>query len=94
MPVICYGLRTDFRSRCFEGSKRLLELADSIEEVKTTCTFCGRKAVFNLKHVDGVATLDGPQVALGTEEMYLPVCSQCYSQRLAIDWISLSQNDS
>ena len=53
VPVICYGLRTDFRTHLFPGSKRLMELADTVEEVKTTCFFCNRKAVFNLKHVNG-----------------------------------------
>ncbi|WP_293262834.1 thymidine kinase [Nannocystis sp.] len=48
-PVICYGLRTDFRTGLFPGSRRLLELADSIEEVKVTCQFCNRKAIFNLR---------------------------------------------
>ena len=74
VPVICYGLRTDFRTNLFEGSRRLLELADSIEEVKTTCAFCNGKAVFNLKSVDGKATVTGPAVCLGCEELYLPVC--------------------
>ena len=55
VPVICYGLRTDFRSNLFAGSQRLLEIADSIEEVKTTCHFCNKKAVLNLKHVNGIA---------------------------------------
>ena len=60
MKIICIlGLRTDFRTRLFPGSQRLLELADSIEEVKTTCQFCNRKAVFNLKHVNGVADVSG-----------------------------------
>lgn len=86
VPVICYGLRTDFRTELFEGSRRLLELADSIEEVKTTCAYCNRKAVFNLKSVDGVATLDGPKVALGSEELYLPTCAYCYRQRLGVGW--------
>jgi thymidine kinase len=49
VPVICYGLRTDFRSNLFEGSKRLFELADTIEEVKTTCYSCNKKAMFNIK---------------------------------------------
>ena len=48
VPVICYGLRTDFRSHLFEGARRLLELADSIEEVKTTCAFCNRKAIIEI----------------------------------------------
>ncbi len=78
VPVICYGLRTDFRTRLFDGSLRLMELADSIEEVKSTCHYCNRKSVANLKHVDGVATLDGPVVQLGAEERYYPVCYKCY----------------
>lgn len=82
IPVICYGLRTDFRTRLFEGSRRLLELADAIEEVKTTCHFCNRKAVFNLRLQDGIATLDGPSVELGAEEKYLPSCARCYHGKL------------
>ena len=82
VPVICYGLRTDFRTRLFEGSSRLMELADSIEEVKSTCHYCNRKSVANLKHVDGVATLDGPVVQLGAEEKYYPVCYKCYHAQI------------
>lgn len=82
-PVICYGLRTDFRRQLFPGSKRLLELADSIEEVKTTCAFCTRKAVFNLKLSNGVATLQGPTVDFGTEEKYLPACAPCYENKIS-----------
>jgi len=78
VPVICYGLRTDFQTRLFEGSRRLLELADSIEEVKVTCYECGRKAVFNLRLVDGRAVFDGPQVELGADEKYVPVCWHHY----------------
>lgn len=81
VPVICYGLRTDFRTQVFPAAKRLFELADTIEEIKTTCADCNKKAVFNLKLVDGVPTLDGPSVELGFEEKYLPVCANCYSCR-------------
>ena len=82
IPVICYGLRTDFQTRLFEGSKRLLELADSIEEVKTTCQFCNRKAVFNLRHdAEGRAIVDGPTVQLGGDEHYSPTCHRCYRDR-------------
>ncbi len=84
VPVICYGLRSDFRSRLFEGSQRLLELADSIEEVKTTCTYCNHKAILNLKFVDGVARLDGPSVELGAEERYQAVCYRHYGEQLAL----------
>ena len=82
IPVICYGLRTDFRTHLFEGSKRLLELSDSIDEIKNTCHYCNRKAIFNMKLLGGKATLDGPQVQLGAEESYVPVCSKCYSSKL------------
>lgn len=84
-PVICYGLRTDFRTKLFPGSKRLLELADSIEEIKTTCSFCNKKAIFNLKFKDGIPTMTGPVVDLGAEEKYLPVCSGCYTLQLERD---------
>lgn len=78
IPVICYGLRTDFRSHLFPGSKRLIELADSIEEVKSTCYYCNKKAIFNLKYVNGIPTLDGPTVDLGSEEKFHPACYSCY----------------
>lgn len=82
IPIICYGLRTDFKSRLFEGSKRLMELADSIEEVKCTCNFCNKKSVMNLKHVNGLATIEGPSVQLGCEELYFPVCYTCYKKQV------------
>lgn len=82
IPVICYGLRTDFCTRLFPGSKRLIELADAIEEVKTTCAFCNKKGIFNLKLNNGEATISGPVVDLGTEEKYLPACPKCYERSL------------
>lgn len=83
IPVICYGLRTDFRSRLFPASKRLLELADSIEEIKTTCFYCGySKAIMSLKHVDKVASLEGPPIQLGCEESYHPACFKCYKKKI------------
>lgn len=82
IPVIAYGLRTDFRTRLFEGSARLMELADSLEEIKTTCRFCNRKAVFNLRHdAAGRAVLDGPSVQLGADTTYSPVCWPCYHEK-------------
>ena len=83
IPVICYGLRTDFQSRLFPGSMRLMELADSIEEVKATCHFCNRKSIMNIRHVNGVAVKDGPQVQVGAEEAYYPACYECYQDQLA-----------
>jgi thymidine kinase len=82
VPVICYGLRTDFQTRLFEGSKRLLELADSVEEVKVTCQFCNRKAIFNMRFVDGRPTLEGEQIMLGSDETYAPLCYACFAARL------------
>lgn len=82
LPILCYGLRTDFKSNVFEGAKRLMELADSIEEVKATCHFCNRKSIMNLKHVNGVATNEGPSVELGAEEKYFPACYKCYTREL------------
>jgi thymidine kinase len=81
VPVICYGLRTDFRLELFPAAKRLMELADTIEEVKTTCTDCDRKAIFNLKLKDRSPVLDGPTIELGFEETYIPVCATCYELR-------------
>jgi thymidine kinase len=81
IPVICYGLRTDFRRVLFPAARRLMELADSIEEVKTTCTYCLQKATFNLKLRDGLPVTDGPAVELGCEELYVPVCGSCYEAK-------------
>lgn len=84
VPVICYGLRTDFQSRLFEGSKRLLELADSIEEVKVTCQFCNRKAILNMRFAGGRPTLSGEQIVLGGDESYAPACFACFDERLRL----------
>ncbi len=84
VPVICYGLRTDFQTRGFPGSIRLMEVADSIEEVKVTCQYCGRKAVFNLRSADGEAVVDGEQISLGDEE-YSPVCGHHYVERVGLE---------
>lgn len=81
VPVICYGLRTDFQTRGFPGSLRLMEVADSIEEVKVTCQHCGRKAVFNLRTAGGEAVIEGAQIGLGDEE-YVPVCGHHYFEQV------------
>ena len=87
-PVICYGLRTDFRTRLFEGSRRLLELADSIEEVKVTCQFCNRKAILNLRMAGGIPSLEGEQIELGGNDCYAPVCYNCYDARFAVSGLA------
>lgn len=79
VPVICYGLRTDFLMNGFEGSARLLLLAHSIEEMKTICT-CGRKALLNGRKVNGEFVFEGEQVAIdmGGEVEYQSLCADCY----------------
>lgn len=79
IPVICYGLRTDFLLNGFEGSKQLLLLAHSIEELKTICK-CGRKAVANARKLNGCFIFTGDQVAIDGEDSveYEPLCAQCY----------------
>lgn len=79
IPVICYGLRTDFRLNGFEGSTRLLLLAHSIEEMKTICA-CGRKAVFNGRKINGKFVFEGDQIAIDEENdvQYESLCGECY----------------
>lgn len=79
IPVICYGLRTDFKVNGFEGSERLLLLAHSIEELKTICT-CGRKAILNGRKVNGEFVFEGQQIAIDNEDdvTYQSLCAQCY----------------
>jgi len=80
VPVICYGLRTDFQTKLFPGAQRLMELADRIEEVKVTCQYCAKKAICNLRFVNGAPTVSGPQVQLGADESYAPVCWGHYDE--------------
>ena len=77
VPIICYGLKTDFRSHLFEGSKRLLELADEIEEIPTIC-WCGRKARFNGRISNGKLVRDGETIVLGGNEAYMALCRRHY----------------
>ena len=81
IPVICYGLRTDFQTKVFPGSARLLEIAHSLEELKTICE-CGKKAIFNARKVDGKYTKDGNQVAIDGEgeTTYQSLCGACYTK--------------
>ena len=73
IPVICYGLRTDFRGELFEGSRELLCWADTIEEIKTIC-WCGRKATFNARVHDGRIVREGEQILLGGNSQYISLC--------------------
>lgn len=78
VPVICYGLLTDFQTHLFPGSKRLIELADSIQEIKMVCR-CGRKATVNARIVNGEIVREGEQVMLGGDESYEAMCYECWS---------------
>jgi thymidine kinase len=78
IPVIAYGIRTDFQTVAFPGSRRLLEIAHSLEELKTICR-CGRKAMFNGRTIGGVFVFDGDQVAIdGADVTYESLCGACY----------------
>ena len=73
IPVICYGLRTDFRGELFEGSRELLCWADTIEEIKTVCWY-GKKATFNARIHDGKIVREGEQILLGGNSAYISLC--------------------
>lgn len=77
VPVIAYGLRTDFSMRGFSGSERLLLIAHSVEELKTVCR-CGRKALFNARKVNGEFVFTGEQIVMDGVVEYESVCGQCY----------------
>ena len=79
VPILCYGLRCDFKMEPFEGSARLLELADEISELKTMCE-CGKKATQNLRLINGIPVFDGSQVEIdnSNEIKYKSVCGKCY----------------
>ena len=79
IPVICYGLRTDFQENFFEGSMWLMAWADSIEEVKTIC-WCGRKAICNARVVDGKVIKEGDQILLGGSSQYVSLCRKHFHQ--------------
>ena len=83
LPVLCFGLRTDFLTHLFPGSRRLFELADSITEIKTICE-CGSKATVNA-HIDGEGHVvtEGAQVFLGGNDSYIAMCHACWRKRIA-----------
>ncbi len=84
IPVLCYGLRTDFQAELFEGSKYLLAWADQLEELKTIC-YCGRKANFVLRlNEKGDVVRDGAQIQIGGNDSYLSVCRLHYKEKIAL----------
>jgi thymidine kinase len=83
IPVLCYGLRTDFRGELFPGSAQLLGWADNLVELKTIC-HCGRKAIMVVRvKADGTAEREGAQIEIGGNERYVPLCRRHFSQALA-----------
>ena len=79
VPVLCYGLRTDFTGHFFEGARRLMEIADVIEEVPTVC-WCGRRAQYNARVKDGMIVRTGEQVMLGGNESYVSLCRRHFKE--------------
>ena len=92
-PVLCFGLRTDFLTHLFPGSARLMELADSITEIKTVCA-CGRKATVNAR-VDptGRIITQGDQVFLGGNDSYVAMCHKCWKRKIAAQRGQISLDD-
>ena len=82
IPVLCFGLRTDFLTHLFSGSRRLFEVADSITEIKTICA-CGKKAVVNAR-IDGNGRVqtDGGQILIGGNDSYVAMCHSCWQSRI------------
>ena len=83
LPVLCFGLRTDFQTHFFPGARRLMELADSITEIKTVCA-CGSKATVNAR-IDGAGNIvtEGAQVLLGGNDSYIAMCHRCWKKKIA-----------
>lgn len=80
--VMCFGLRTDFQSKLFPGSKRLFELSDTIEEIKSTCS-CGKKNIINARVDENKQVIiDGEQVQIGGNESYMSMCRECYKKEI------------
>ena len=78
VPVMAFGLKNDFRNELFEGSKYLLLLADKIDEIKTICQFCSKKATMVLRTTNGQPVYEGEQIQIGGNETYIPVCRKHY----------------
>ncbi|MBQ6848560.1 MAG: thymidine kinase [Clostridia bacterium] len=81
-PVLCFGLRADFQTKLFEGSKRLFEIADSITEIKSVCR-CGKKAIVNARlNADGHVVVEGDQIEIGGNDKYESLCWGCWQTRI------------
>ena len=81
VPVMCFGLRTDFQTKLFPGSRRLMEIADTIQEIKTICD-CAAKATVNARISNGYVVTEGAQVMLGGNDAYIAMCHRCYKRAI------------
>lgn len=82
-PVLCFGLRADFQTRLFDGSKRLFEIADSITEIKSVCR-CGKKAIVNARLNElGAVIIEGNQIEIGGDDKYESMCWGCWQERIS-----------
>lgn len=82
ITVIAYGLMTTFKGELFEGSKRLVELADVVERIRSECTICSNEGLMNARFVDGIIQVDGETVVVGAEETYRVLCRKCYATEI------------
>ena len=91
--IICYGLRTDFKTQLFPGSKRLFELADSIEEIKSSC-FCNSKTSVNARLDENKKIItDGEQIEIGGDEKYISLCRKCYFEKTGHRYYKKDNNE-
>ncbi len=79
IPILCYGLMTNFQSKLFEGSKRLVEIGDKLDEIKSIC-WCGKKATINTRVINGKITKEGDEIFVGGNESYVPLCYRHFKE--------------
>lgn len=93
VPVMCYGLRSDFQSHLFEGSQRMLEICDEIKEIKTVC-WCGKKATCNARYNEHGIVREGAQVMLGANDEYIALCRKHFNEgKLRKDPVSVKKKE-
>ncbi|WP_440977624.1 thymidine kinase [Sedimentibacter sp. LTW-03] len=91
IPVMCYGLKSDFKNELFEGSYWLLAMSDKIEEIKTVC-WCGKKAIANARLIDGKVVYEGEQIFVGGNESYTALCRKHYKKGLVMPYHEESED--
>lgn len=80
ITVIAYGLMTNFKGELFEGSKRLVELADVVERIRSECTLCDKEGLMNARFINGEFAKEGQEILIGAEESYKVLCRKCYNK--------------